>query len=154
MTPVYLGSDHAGYALKEVLKAFLQEQDYPVLDVGVFSEELADYPDVAHLLTEQLSAHPEAFGILICGTGIGMCIAANKRPGIRAAHASEPVSARLAREHNDANVLCLGSRIVGTELAKATALAFLITPFSGDARHLRRVHKLELCGGEVPSHTE
>ncbi len=154
MTPVYIGSDHAGFAMKEVLKAFLQEQGYTVHDVGVFSEEPADYPDVAHALTQQLSAHPEAFGILICGTGIGMCIAANKRRGIRAAHASEPVSARLAREHNDANVLCLGARIVGIEMAKAIVLTFLTTPFSGEARHRTRVHKLELCGGETPSPTE
>lgn len=154
MTPVYIGSDHAGYALKEVLKAFLEAQGYTVHDVGVFSEDPADYPDVAHTLTQQLSNHAGAFGILICGTGIGMCIAANKRRGIRAAHASEPVTARLAREHNDANVLCLGSRIVGTELAKAIVLTFLSTPFSGEERHRTRVHKLELCGGETPSPIE
>ncbi len=154
---VYIGSDHAGYPLKEELKAFLQEQGYPVHDVGVFSEQPADYPDVAHALTQQMLAHlqnEQAFGILICGTGIGMCIAANKRAGIRAAHASEPVSARLAREHNDANVLCLGARLIGAEMAKAIVQTFLTTPFSGAERHQKRVQKLELCGGEQQSHTE
>jgi len=141
---VFIGADHAGYALKEVLRDYLQQQGYEVEDVGVFSEEPADYPDIAHRLTERVVAHPDARGILLCGTGIGMCIAANKRPSIRAAHASEPVSAQLARAHNDANVLCLGGRMLGTELAKAIVDAFLQTPFSAEERHARRVKKLEL----------
>ncbi|MEN3001138.1 MAG: ribose 5-phosphate isomerase B [Armatimonadota bacterium] len=141
---IFIGSDHAGYALKEALRDYLQQQGYEVEDLGVFSPEPADYPDIAHQLTAQVVAQPDSRGILICGTGIGMCIAANKRRGIRAAHATEPVSAQLARAHNDANVLCLGGRILGIELAKATVDAFLQTPFSGETRHARRVQKLEL----------
>ncbi len=155
MRTVLIGSDHAGYRLKEALKAYLQEQGYRVEDVGVYSESPADYPDVAHALTARLTELPEALGVLICGTGIGMCIAANKRRGIRAAHASDPVSAALARAHNDANVLCMGARIVGEELAKGIVAAFLQTPFSAEPRHQRRVAKLELsAGGEPPSRTE
>lgn len=152
---LYMGADHAGYALKEFLKNYLLQQGYEIVDVGVHSEEPADYPDVAHKLTAQLvqEAQP-ALGILICGTGIGMSIAANKRPGIRAANASEPVSAALAREHNNANVLCLGARVVGPELARATVEAFLRTGFSPEERHRRRVGKLELTGGESPSRTD
>jgi ribose 5-phosphate isomerase B len=141
---VFIGADHAGYTLKEVLRDYLQQQGYEVEDVGVFSSEPADYPDIAHRLTERVVAQPDARGILLCGTGIGMCIAANKRHGIRAAHASEPVSAQLARAHNDANVLCLGGRMLGAELAKAIVDAFLQTPFSEEERHARRVKKLEL----------
>ncbi len=141
---IFIGADHAGYALKEALRDHLLQQGYEVEDLGVFSPEPADYPDIAHQLTARVVAQPDSRGILICGTGIGMCIAANKRPGIRAAHATEPVSAQLARAHNDANVLCLGGRMLGIELAKAIADAFLRTPFSNSARHLRRVGKLEL----------
>ncbi len=141
---VFIGSDHAGYALKEALRNHLQAQGYAVEDLGVFSSEPADYPDIAHQLTARVVEQPDSRGILICGTGIGMCIAANKRRGIRAAHASEPVSAQLARAHNNANVLCLGGRIVGEELAKAIVEAFLRTPFSDEPRHARRVQKLEL----------
>jgi ribose 5-phosphate isomerase B len=152
---LYIGSDHAGYPLKEYLKNHLQQHGYEILDVGVHSETPADYPDIAHTLTAQLVQETRpALGILICGTGIGMCIAANKRPGIRAANASEPVSAALAREHNNANILCLGARVVGPELARATVEAFLRTGFSPEERHHRRVQKLELIGGDLKSHTE
>ncbi|MCS7209970.1 MAG: ribose 5-phosphate isomerase B [Fimbriimonadales bacterium] len=152
---LYMGADHAGYPLKEFLKNYLQQQGYEILDVGVYSEAPADYPDVAHALTEKLVRETRpALGILICGTGIGMSIAANKRPGIRAANASEPVSAALAREHNNANVICLGARVVGPELARATVEAFLRTGFSHEERHHRRVQKLELTGGESPSRTD
>ncbi len=151
---IYIGSDHAGFALKQLLVEHLLGQGYTVHDLGVHSEASADYPDTAHLVAERVAHQPGSFGILVCGTGIGMCITANKHRGIRAAHASEPVSARLAREHNDANVLCLGSRIVGSELAKAIVETFLGTPFSQDERHLRRIHKIEPYGGETPSHTE
>ncbi len=150
---IYIGSDHAGFGLKQVLAEHLQEQGYEVQDLGVYSEASADYPDVAHQVAQRVAQDPKASGVLICGTGIGVCITANKHPGIRAAHACEPVSARLAREHNDANIVCLGARIVGTELAKAIVETFLGTPFSHDERHLRRIHKIELPGGETSSHT-
>ena len=152
---LFMGADHAGYSLKEFLKNHLLQQGYDIVDVGVHSEEPADYPDIAHALTARLVNETRpALGILICGTGIGMCIAANKRPGIRAANASEPVSAALAREHNNANVLCLGARVVGPELARATVEAFLRTGFSPEERHHRRVQKLELVGGETQSRTD
>lgn len=154
MRTIFIGSDHAGYDLKETLKGYLRDRGYSVEDVGVYSHEPADYPDVAHALTARLIQNSEALGILICGTGIGMCISANKRKGIRAGHASDPVSASLARAHNDANVLCLGSRIIGEEMAKAIVDAFLQTPFSAEERHRRRVQKLEIDdGGESESHT-
>jgi RpiB/LacA/LacB family sugar-phosphate isomerase len=152
---LFMGADHAGYSLKEFLKNHLSQQGYEIVDVGVHSEEAADYPDVAHTLTARLVRETRpALGILICGTGIGMSIAANKRPGIRAANASEPVSAALAREHNNANILCLGARVVGPELARATVEAFLRTGFSAEDRHQRRVQKLELVGGEAQSRTD
>ncbi|MCX7925718.1 MAG: ribose 5-phosphate isomerase B [Fimbriimonadales bacterium] len=152
---LYMGADHAGYPLKEYLKDYLAQQGYEILDVGVYSENPADYPDIAHTLTAKLVQETRpALGILICGTGIGMSIAANKRPGIRAANASEPVSAALAREHNNANIICLGARVVGPELARATVEAFLRTGFSHEDRHHRRVQKLELYGGDGASHTD
>ncbi|GIV07467.1 MAG: ribose 5-phosphate isomerase B [Fimbriimonadales bacterium] len=152
---LFMGADHAGYPLKEFLKSHLAQQGYEIVDVGVHSEQPADYPDIAHTLTEKLvCAQRPALGILICGTGIGMSIAANKRRGIRAANASEPVSAALAREHNNANIICLGARVVGPELARATVEAFLRTGFSPEDRHHRRVEKLELLGGETTSHTD
>ncbi|MCS7300161.1 MAG: ribose 5-phosphate isomerase B [Fimbriimonadales bacterium] len=152
---LFMGADHAGYPLKEFLKNYLAQQGYEIVDVGVYSEDPADYPDIAHILTAKLVQEQQpALGILICGTGIGMSIAANKRPGVRAANASEPVSAALAREHNNANILCLGARVVGPELARATVEAFLRTGFSSEERHCRRVQKLELPGGETPSRTD
>ncbi|MFN4032965.1 MAG: ribose 5-phosphate isomerase B [Fimbriimonadales bacterium] len=152
---LYMGADHAGYPLKEFLKSHLTQQGYEIQDVGVHSEDPADYPDIAHQLTERLVQETRpALGILICGTGIGMSIAANKRAGVRAANASEPVSAALAREHNNANILCLGARVVGPELARATVEAFLRTGFSPEDRHHRRVQKLELVGGDTTSHTD
>ncbi|MCX7992799.1 MAG: ribose 5-phosphate isomerase B [Fimbriimonadales bacterium] len=152
---LYMGADHAGYPLKEYLKNYLAQQGYEILDVGVYSENPADYPDIAHTLTAKLVQETRpALGILICGTGIGMSIAANKRPGVRAANASEPVSAALAREHNNANIICLGARVVGPELARATVEAFLRTGFSHEDRHNRRVQKLELNGGDGASHTD
>ena len=152
---LFMGADHAGYSLKEYLKSHLTQQGYDIVDVGVYSEEAADYPDIAHTLTARLASETRpALGILICGTGIGMSIAANKRPGIRAANASEPVSAALAREHNNANIICLGARVVGPELARATVEAFLRTGFSPEDRHHRRVQKLELAGGETQSRTD
>ena len=152
---LYMGADHAGYPLKEFLKNYLAQQGYEICDVGVYSEEPADYPDIAHTLTAKLVRETRpALGILICGTGIGMSIAANKRPGIRAANASEPVSAALAREHNNANIICLGARVVGPELARATVETFLRTGFSHEERHHRRVQKLELNGGEEASRTD
>ncbi len=136
-----LGADHAGYRLKDALKARLQHLGHPVRDVGAHDGTSVDYPDyaaqVAHLVAESVVP----FGLLVCGTGIGMSIAANRFPGVRAVVCSEPYSARMARAHNDANVLCLGARVLGEGLAEDILSAFLQTSFEG-GRHARRVEKL------------
>lgn len=139
---IAIGSDHAGYPLKERIREYLQESGWTVEDAGVFSEESADYPDTAFEVAKRVAASSVDRGILICGTGVGMSIAANKVCGIRAAHASEPVTARLSREHNNANIICLGSRIIGIETAKAIVDTFLSTDFTRDPRHQRRIDKI------------
>ncbi|MCW5935015.1 MAG: ribose 5-phosphate isomerase B [Fimbriimonadia bacterium] len=141
---IVIGSDHAGFALKEQIKQYLIGLGVDIHDVGVFSEASADYPDIAREAATLIAAsNGSAQGILICGTGVGVSITANRVPHIRAALASDPVTARLSRDHNNANVLCMGSRIVGIELAKGIVDAFLQTPFSGDSRHQRRIDKIE-----------
>lgn len=139
---IAIGSDHAGYQLKEQIRDYLQESGWQVEDVGVFSEATADYPDIAFEVAIQVAHSKADAGVLICGTGVGMAIAANKVHGIRAAHASDPVTARLSREHNDANIVCLGSRTVGIEVAKAIVHTFLTTAFSHNARHQLRIEKI------------
>ena len=138
---VIIGSDHAGYLMKEELERVLGEWRHEVEDVGAHSTESTDYPDFAERLAERVLAEPGALGVLVCGTGIGISIAANKIPGIRAARCDEPFSARKAREHNDANVLCMGERVIGVGVAVETMRAFLETPFAG-GRHQRRVDKI------------
>lgn len=139
--PVAVGSDHAGFALKEALIQALAEQGYSLNDQGVYSAESVDYPDIARLVGEAVSSGRFSKAILICGTGVGMAIAANKIQGIRAAACSEPYSAMMARRHNDANVLCIGARVVGSGLAVEIARAFLEAGFEG-GRHARRVNKI------------
>jgi ribose 5-phosphate isomerase B len=143
---IAIGSDHAGFRLKEQIHDYLQESGLQVEDVGVFSEDSADYPDTAFEVAMRVARSEVEAGVLICGTGVGMSIAANKVHGIRAAHASDPVTARLSREHNNANIVCLGSRIIGTEVAKAIVHTFLTTPFNHDSRHQRRIDKIEKPG--------
>ena len=113
MPPIALGADHAGFALKEILKAWLERQGHEVLDVGTHTADSVDYPDYASVVTDALLAGAAERGILVCGTGIGMAMAANKAPGVRAASCVDAYTAQMAREHNDANVLTLGARIVG-----------------------------------------
>lgn len=139
---VAVGSDHAGFALKQDLLQALAGQGYSVSDQGVYSPESADYPDIARLVGEAVAAGRFSMAILVCGTGVGMSIAANKIQGIRAAACSEPYSAMMSRRHNDANVLCIGSRVVGPGLALETARAFLDAEFEG-GRHARRVDKIK-----------
>lgn len=136
-----IGSDHAGFHLKDELAASLREQGYEVEDVGTHSEQSCDYPDIAREVGQAVAAGRFPVGILICGTGIGMSMAANKIAGVRAALCSETFSARMARRHNDANVLCLGARVVGAGLALEVATAFLGDSFEG-GRHQRRVDKM------------
>lgn len=139
---ISLASDHAGFALKEKIKAYLEENKYFYHDFGTFSQEPVDYPDLAYLATSAVQKGEYDRGILVCGTGIGVCIAANKLRGIRAAHCGESYSARCAREHNDANILTLGSRVLGAGLALEIVRVFLETPFEG-GRHLLRLEKIQ-----------
>lgn len=142
---IYLGSDHGGFELKEALKAYLADEAHLVIDQGTYSLDSVDYPDYAQAVGEAVLADEGSLGIVICGTGIGISIAANKLKGIRAALCSEEFSARMARRHNNANVLALGGRTTGVELAKSIVDAFLSAEFEGD-RHARRVEKI--CGLE------
>ncbi len=136
-----IGSDHGGFALKEELKAHLDERGIAYKDFGTFSEESCDYPDVAEPLCRAVVAGEYDRGILICGTGIGMSMAANKVSGIRAALCGDCFSAEFTRRHNDANILTLGARVVGPGLALKIVDTFLDTPFEG-GRHARRIAKL------------
>ncbi|MDV2495210.1 MAG: ribose 5-phosphate isomerase B [bacterium] len=143
MTPttIAIGSDHAGFELKEHLKRFLEAQGHPLEDCGTVDTQPVDYPDVAWKVAEAVAGGRCQVGILVCGTGLGMSITANKVPGVRAALCHDSYTARLAREHNDANVLAIGGRITGTGLVEEIATIFLTTPFAGE-RHARRVAKI------------
>lgn len=138
MSMVYMASDHAGVQLKAFLAEYLRGKGHEIHDLGPDSEISCDYPDRARILTDALHEHDGAFGILICGTGIGMSMAANRVHGIRAALATCEFHARACRAHNNANVLCLGARVTGQGLAADLADIFLSTPFEG-GRHQRRV---------------
>lgn len=142
MSIVYMASDHAGVQLKAFLAEHLHSQGHEVRDLGPDSEISCDYPDSAQTLTEALLQTEGALGILICGTGIGMSMAANRVHGIRAALATCEFHARACRAHNNANVLCLGARVTGQGLAADLTDIFLSTPFEG-GRHLRRVQKFD-----------
>ncbi len=138
---IALGSDHAGFPVKETIRQYLEAAGYPVDDLGTWSEESVDYPDFGRAVGEHVASHRDVFGVAVCGTGIGISIAANKVPGIRAAVAHNLETARLAREHNDANVLALGGRVVNGSLATQMVQTFLDTSFLG-GRHARRVEKI------------
>ncbi len=139
---VAIGSDHAGFHLKNYLRDRLKNEGHEVIDVGANTPESSDYPDYAARVGRLVVSGEAERGVLVCGTGAGICIAANKIPGVRAAAVSEPVTARLARLHNDANIICLGERIVGPELAADIVRVFLETPFSEGERHIRRIRKV------------
>ncbi|MCM8829609.1 MAG: ribose 5-phosphate isomerase B [Candidatus Omnitrophica bacterium] len=137
-----IGSDHAGFELKEFLKDALKDDGYDVVDYGTKVKKSVDYPDFAEKLVKGIQSKDIRMGILICGTGIGMSITANKFKGIRAARCCTTYDAILARQHNDANVLTLGGRLLGDELALEITKIFLETPFL-KGRHLRRVNKIK-----------
>jgi len=137
-----IGSDHAGFLLKSELVDYLQSISIKVEDFGVYSAESADYPDFASRVAKAVQSSEFELGILICGTGIGMAIVANKHRGIRAALCADSYSARLAREHNNANILTLGARVIGSGLAEEIVSVFINSSFVGD-RHERRVKKIE-----------
>lgn len=134
-------ADHAGVDLKDELAAWLKEQGHDVLDLGTNSHESVDYPRYGALLAEALAAGKADRGITVCGSGIGVAIAANRNPACRCAQVAEPLSAALARQHNDANAIAIGARLIGPEMAKAIVEAFLTAEFIG-GRHQRRVDQL------------
>ncbi|BCX79103.1 ribose 5-phosphate isomerase B [Campylobacter sp. 19-13652] len=136
---IHIASDHAGFCLKETLKHFLIERGHQINDLGTHSKDSVDYPDYAHALAKALN--DGEFGVLICGSGIGISIAANRHENVRCALAHDSLSARLARMHNNANVIAFGERLIGTDVAKDALLAFLETKFEG-GRHEGRVEKI------------
>jgi ribose 5-phosphate isomerase B len=139
---IVAGSDHAGLALRAEAVKVAREAGFQVEDLGPFSGDSVDYPDYAREVAGRVARGSARLGILVCGTGIGMSIAANKVRGVRAAHCGSEFEARMARLHNDANVLCIGERVVGLGLGAAIVRAFLETAFEG-GRHARRVEKLK-----------
>ena len=139
---IAIGSDHAGFEYKELLKNLLNEMGKPFQDFGTMSADSVDYPDIGHLVSKAVASGKFMRGILICGTGIGMAIVANKHKGIRAAVCESTASAKLSREHNDANILCFGARISTWETSAEMVRVFLTTPFSGGERHMCRIEKI------------
>ena len=140
---IALGSDHGGYDLKEVVKEHLQKRGFEVKDFGTYSKESCDYPDFGRAAAEAVASGESEKGIVICTTGIGISIVANKVKGIRCALCSETTSARLTREHNDANMLAMGGGLVGNLLALEIVDTFLDTEFSEMEKHSRRISKIE-----------
>lgn len=138
---IAVGSDHAGFSLKEEVVKHLQKKGYDFKDFGTYSEASCDYPDFAEKVSKEVADKNYDLGILVCGTGIGISIAANKVSGIRAALCSDTFSAHACREHNNANILALGARVVGTGVALDIVDSFLNAEFEGD-RHLRRINKI------------
>ncbi len=138
---IAIASDNAAFALKAALVAWLREQDFSVEDLGPFDTASVDYPDYGYRLARAVAEGRADRGVALCGSGIGISIAVNRHPDVRCALVSEPVSATLARQHNDANVVALGARLIGEVMARACISAFLATEFEGD-RHQRRVAML------------
>jgi ribose 5-phosphate isomerase B len=150
---VVLASDHRGYKLKGWLKKFLEEREMEFLDVGTFSADSVDYPDFAMLAAEKVSHGDYDRGILICGSGIGMCIVANKFPGVRAAVCHDVSAAEMSRKHNDSNMLGLGADVINEELARKILHVWLETKFEG-GRHLRRIQKISEIESRLGKHCQ
>jgi len=138
---IALAADHAGFELKDELAAWLRDAGHEITDLGTNGPDSVDYPQFGARLAEEIASGRAARGIAVCGSGIGISIAVNREPKCRCARVDDPLSARLAREHNDANVLALGARLVGGDMARACVTAFLGTDFAG-GRHQRRVDQL------------
>lgn len=138
---IAIGCDHAAYTFKEEIKAYLTAKGHELIDKGCYSAERADYPDHGIAVGEAVASGECERGVVICGSGIGISIAANKVKGIRCALCSEPLSARLSREHNDANVLAMGARLIGVEMGKAIVDAWMAADFEG-GRHIGRIAKI------------
>jgi ribose 5-phosphate isomerase B len=139
---IALGADHVGFALKEKVREYLKSQGLEVEDYGPANSERVDYPDFAEKVATQVAAKRADYGVLVCGTGIGMMLAANKVPGIRAVAANDTISARMAREHNNANVLTMGGRMIDAATMRQIVDTWLSTPFAG-GRHERRLEKID-----------
>lgn len=142
MKNIVIASDHAGFKLKESLKFYIESLGYTVEDLGCHTEDSVDYPDFAHTLAQKIQNHDADLGVLVCGSGIGISIAANRHKDVRAALCPTPEYAKLAREHNDANVICFGQRLVDEQMAKDSIKIFLETEFEA-GRHTQRVKKIE-----------
>lgn len=138
---IAIGADHGGFELKEIIKDFLKSSGYDFNDQGTYDENSVDYPDIADKVCNVITSGEAELGILVCGTGIGMNMCANKHKGIRAAQCSDTFSAKMTRQHNNANVLTLGGRVIGPELAKEIVKEFLTNDFLG-GRHAVRVDKM------------
>ncbi len=143
MTRIAIGNDHAGVELKNQIVDYLQEKGYEVINFGTDSHQSCDYPEYGKKVAQAIVSEEADLGVLICGTGVGISLAANKVRGIRACVCSDPVTAHLSRLHNHANIIAFGARIVGLELAKAIVDSFLDTEPSTDARHIRRIEMIE-----------
>ncbi len=142
---IALGADHGGFELKKELVEGLRDLKYVIDDLGAFSTEPSDYPDVAHAAARGVAEGLYERAILVCGTGVGMAIVANRYRGVRAANCTDVFSARFSRAHNDANVLTLGGRVIGVGLAWEIVNVWLSTPFGGGERHVRRVSKIDVA---------
>lgn len=145
MKKIGIAADHAGYEMKEFVVGYLSSLGYDVFDFGCYSEESCDYPDFGHPLAAAVARGEFERGISVCGSGVGISIVVNRHPGVRGALCWEPTIARLCREHNNANVLCLPGRFMDYDVARECVRLFLETPFEG-GRHQRRVEKIELSG--------
>ena len=141
MKKIFISSDHAGYKLKEEIKSHLSKKKISFLDIGPHNDNKVDYPDFAHKVARKVKANKNNIGILVCGSGMGMNIAANRHKNIRAAQCFNLKSTKLSRLHNDANIITLGSRLLSKKLALSCVIAFLNTKFEG-GRHLKRIKKI------------
>lgn len=140
---IAVGCDHGGFEYKQMIMQHLEDRQFEVKDFGTYTPDSCDYPDYAKPVAQAVLSGECEFGILICGTGIGMSMTANKIPGIRAALVGDSFSAQATREHNNANILCMGARVISAAKALEITDIFLDTPFSNDERHIRRISKIE-----------
>ena len=143
MKPIALAADHAGFELKEKIAGYLETKGFEVMDLGAHDQEPVDYPDFARAIGKALQQQKADRGILICGSGVGACVAANKMSNVRAGLCHDTYSAHQGVEHDDINVLCLGARVIGEELARELVMAFLSARFTGEERHVRRLAKIK-----------
>jgi ribose 5-phosphate isomerase B len=141
-TSVAIGADHGGFKLKDFLAGYLARSGFEVLDMGAHDDEPSDYPDLARAVSEAVASGRAERGIIVCGSGVGACVAANKFPGIRASVCHDTYTARQGVEHDDMNVLCLGGRVIGPELAREIVSKFLGAKFLGEEKYLKRLEKL------------